>query len=117
MYLQATEMFERIQELCSAKGVTIKQAERELGWANGSLRKTDPTKTSFARIIQLADYLGTSTDSLLDGSGAPQEVNSNVPVLAPDETELIKAWREADAEEKRMIIEMLAYFKSKKAAD
>jgi len=122
MYLRESEMYERIQALCTAKGVTIKQAERDLGWANASLRKTDPTKTSFARIKQLADYLGVSPDALYeleqtdkDDYYTDNEVQKTAQQIFENEDLrlLFDAAKDASAEDLQTVHQMLLALKRK----
>lgn len=57
-------IYERIQEVAKEKNLTIRDIERYLGYANGSLRKWKNSANS-ARLIEVAEFLGVSTDYLL----------------------------------------------------
>lgn len=59
-------MIERIRELCKKNGTSLAAVEKQLGFANGSLAKTDE-KTQSVRIKALADYFGVSMEYLLTG--------------------------------------------------
>jgi transcriptional regulator with XRE-family HTH domain len=54
-----------IKELCKKKGVTMAEAERDLGFAKGYLSKLDKSSPSSERIKVIAEYLGVSPSMLL----------------------------------------------------
>ena len=60
-------IYQRIRDICKAKGLTITGVERELGFAKGSLSKIDKNNPSSERIQKLSSYLGVSTKYLLTG--------------------------------------------------
>lgn len=57
-------MVERIRKLCEEKYTTFGALEKKLGFANGSLRKTDE-KIQAVRLKTLADYFGVSMEYIL----------------------------------------------------
>ena len=56
---------ERIKALCDAKGITISQLEKDLGYGNGSLAKSKSIKAD--RLFEIAEYFDTTMDYLYDG--------------------------------------------------
>jgi transcriptional regulator with XRE-family HTH domain len=56
------DMYEKIKDMCSKKGITITVLERELGFAKGSLSKIDRHKPSVERLQRIADFFGVSVD-------------------------------------------------------
>lgn len=60
--------FDRINELCKKRGISITALEVELGFGRGSIGKLKKgTTMSSARLQKIADRLGTTTDYLLNG--------------------------------------------------
>lgn len=60
-------MVNRIRELCKRKGMTLASLEKELGYANGSIAKSDG-KTQSARIKAIADFFGVSMEYIMTGT-------------------------------------------------
>ena len=58
-------IYERIKQLAYKKGVSIKQLERDLGFAENSVKKWNVSMPNSASLIKLADYFGVSVDYLL----------------------------------------------------
>lgn len=54
-----------IKELCKKKGVTMAEAERDLGFAKGYFSKLDKTSPTSGRIRTIAEYFGVSPSVLL----------------------------------------------------
>ncbi len=79
-------MVERIRKLCEEKYTTFGALEKKLGFANGSLRKTDE-KIQAVRLKTLADYFGVSMEYILTGS------NSTTDELTGEERELLRLFR------------------------
>lgn len=59
-------MLERIRQLCVEHGTNLSQLEKALGFANGSLAKSDE-KIQSVRLKAIADYFGVTVDWLLTG--------------------------------------------------
>jgi len=60
--------FDRINELCKERGISITALETELGFGRGSIGKLKKgTTMSSARLQKIADRLETTTDYLLNG--------------------------------------------------
>lgn len=96
-------MKNRLRELCSKKGTSFKAVERELGFANGSLAKSDE-KIQAVRLKMLADYFDVTMEYLLTGSETPQET------LSAPERELLHLFRKLAPEGRT---ELLSYAKYK----
>ena len=65
--------YESIKKLCKSKGVTVTGAEKELGFARGSLCKVDTNKPSMEKVQKLADYFEVSVDYLISGEQKEDE--------------------------------------------
>lgn len=74
-------MVERIRELCKEKGTNFSAVEKELGFANASIKKTNPN-TSVSRIYELAQYFGVSMEFILTGTKAEQTSPAERQMLA-----------------------------------
>lgn len=61
------EMVTRIKDLCKRHNMTLASLEKELGFANGSLAKSDE-KIQSARIKAIADYFGVTMEYILTGN-------------------------------------------------
>lgn len=65
--------YNRIKELCKTKGVTVTEAEQELGFARGSLCKIDTNKPSMEKVQKIADYFGVTINYLMTGTDDNEE--------------------------------------------
>lgn len=59
-------IYERIKEICNAKGITIRKLEQDLEFGRGSVRKFDQHDPSVGKMHMVAGYLGVTVDDLLD---------------------------------------------------
>ena len=59
-------IYERIKEICNAKGITIRKLEQDLEFGRGSVRKFDQHDPSVGKMHMVAGYLGVKVDDLLD---------------------------------------------------
>lgn len=58
-------LFAKIQTLCAEKGTNISELERELGFANATIRNWDKSDPRSSNLKKVADYLGVTVDYLL----------------------------------------------------
>ena len=93
-------LVERIKTKCQENSISVKALEREIGLANGSIRRWDNQKPSYDKIILVANKLQTSFYWLITGKEAPE--------LNPDEEKLIEYYRSSDERSKKMILAMAA---------
>lgn len=96
-------MIERIRKLCKENGTNFSALEKELGFANASLRKADG-KIQAIRLKMIADYFGVSMEYLLTGAETPQNA------VSADERELLRLFRSMSPESRT---ELLSYAKYK----
>lgn len=82
------EIVDRIRTLCKEHGMSLASLEKELGFANGSLAKSDE-KMQAVRAKAIADYFDVATDYLL--TGVEQKETST---LDEDEMDLVVTYRE-----------------------
>ena len=109
------EMIERIKELCRQKGTNLSNLERELGFSNGSIAKSDE-KIQSVRLKAIAEYFGVNMEYLLDGKGdyyinpetaqKAQELFEN-----PDMRILFDAARDSSPDDLQMAADLLSRLK------
>ena len=97
--------------------MSLKALEKELGFANGSIAKTDE-KTQSGRIKAIADYFGVSMEYILTGeSGQKYYFDDETAAAAqelfedPDLRALMSAGRGCKPEQIRLAAEMLREYK------
>lgn len=90
-------LLERVQKLLEEKGITIKQAERESGLSNATIRKWATQNPSLDSIVKLAKYLHVSVDYLACGEETPLpsrfEVYCDGTPLTESEADLVAMYR------------------------
>lgn len=70
---------ERIKELCKKNGVSMRKAEKDLGFAQGYLSKIDSIAPRAETIQLLADYFGTPVNELSSLVHKKKNVAINIP--------------------------------------
>lgn len=114
-------MVDRIKQLCALRGISIAKLERDLGFANGSIAKTNAS-TAIERIQAIASYFNVSMEYIFSGSeestgsdgyylnketaATAQELYDNKDLRV-----LFDAARNARPEDLRMAAELLKRFK------
>lgn len=94
-------MVERIKELCLQRGTNIAQLERALGFANGSISKSDQ-KIQSVRLKAIADYFGVSMEYLLGFQ------DTAPPLIVSDfEYEIITEYRKLTPDAKALFLRSL----------
>lgn len=69
-----------IRELCEKNGTTVQRLEKELGFSNGSIAKSDTIKSD--RLLAVSKYFGVSMEFLMG------ETNPDSYYLSKDASEL-----------------------------
>ena len=62
--------YETTKKICKEKGVTVTKAEKDLGFAKGSLCKLNTNKPSLEKVQKLADYFGVSVNFFTDSDSS-----------------------------------------------
>lgn len=62
-------LHEKIELLCSKKGVSISKLENDLGFSKGSICKWKESMPAADKLYKAADYLGVTVESLLEEGG------------------------------------------------
>ena len=58
-------IYERIKKLCSARGISVYELEKTLGFTRGHLYKWKECSPTTEKIKLVADYFGVSIDYLV----------------------------------------------------
>lgn len=105
-------LLERVQKLLEEKGITIKQAERESGLSNATIRKWATQNPSLDSIVKLAKYLQVSVDYLACGEEAPPssrfEVYCDGIPLSECEADLVAMFRLIGEKEREISFDFIA---------
>jgi len=104
-YMSLTE---RIKTIATENGHTFASLERELGFAQGSIRKWDTSIPSAEKLLKVAELLHVNIDWLLTGEGVLDAKTRNFDMIEPflSETELLilEEYRAADKEKRKAIL-------------
>lgn len=110
-------VFQRIQDLCRAEGITISALEAKLGFSHYSLTAEKATNIRSDRLLRIAQYFGVSTDWILTG----EEQGKQTFTLTEQEQTLIKLFRNLTDSGKDMMLAQYTVFANagfvKKSAD
>ena len=60
-------MYQRIQEICKERNISISKLEADLGFPRGSIYKWNEHSPSVDKVKKLAEYLGIAMEELLKG--------------------------------------------------
>lgn len=61
-------MTDKIKALCRAKGISITELEKELGFGYGSIYRWEKSSPSIDKVKAVTDYFGITVNDLLDYS-------------------------------------------------
>lgn len=75
------DLYERIQELCAARGITVAELERGAGIAQRTIYKWGKQSPSAERLQQVADYLGITVDYLLGREDRDVDIINQLEML------------------------------------
>lgn len=70
-------LYEKIQEICDSKGITVSGLEKDLGFSNSTIRKWKNSSPSIENLKKVADYFGITVDELISGEKARRTVPVN----------------------------------------
>ena len=87
-------LYENIRDIAKSRGYSVNRLEQELGFARSSINKFNKNTPSADKIQQIADFLGTTTDSLLSGklSGENTSHNGEIALQLEINATLQKTW-------------------------
>lgn len=107
-------LLERIKVLREANGnISINKLEKEAGLTRGSMSKWDDHAPSYEKIKKVADYFNVPVSYL---TGEEQKESLAVKNGEVDETtyRLFKFWESASDAERKMMLDMADFIKSKR---
>lgn len=90
-------LFSVLKKLCNENNISIFILEKEIGVANGSIRKWEKSTPSADKVLAVAKYFGVSVDYLLTGK-APGDLPSD-----PTEKTIIQKFRDLDETGRRTV--------------
>lgn len=61
-------MFERLKELCSSKGITLTELEREMKFGKGTIFKWTDSFPTVDKLQKVAEYFSVTMDYLMTGN-------------------------------------------------
>lgn len=102
-------LLERIQTLAKAKGLTIKQIERECGLANATIRRWDKQNPSLESVLKVSQYLKVSIDFLVGISSSStigHVISCDGVPLTESEADLLAMYRLVPDADKRTIFDL-----------
>lgn len=97
-------MVKKIKDLCASRGIRIANLEKILGFANGSLAKSDE-KIQAGRLLAVAKYFGVTMEYLMG------EDDSD---LTQEELTLLDYWRKLDTDQREAVGTLMNTFISQK---
>ena len=111
-------LFNRVKELCDKKEITISFLEQKTEISNGSIAKWTSSIPKANNLLKVAQYLGVSTDYLLDYTPAtptasPTATTQHAPSLTPDEQALLSSYRQLNTNDKQDVQDYIEYRRSK----
>ena len=65
-------ILKNIKCLCEKKGISIAKLERELGFANATIRGWGNSSPNVDNLKKVADYFGVTVDYIITSSELPQ---------------------------------------------
>lgn len=98
-------MVSTIKDLCKDAGTNLFRLEKDLGLANGTIKRWDSNTPSADRLHAVAEYFGVSMEYLLTGKEtAPAREE---PELSEDEVILLSAFRSLTEDQRRFVLRQL----------
>ena len=61
-------IYDKIKEICKAKGVSVAQVERDAGLSNGAISKWNDVSPTVSNLQAVAKVLNCSVDDLLENT-------------------------------------------------
>jgi len=113
--MNGSEIFNRFCKELIDKGVSKSEFCKSTGTTPSALSNWQKrgTMPSSDLVMTISNYLGCSTDYILGKTNIRNVTDKGIE-FPIDEMNLLEAYRTATPEEQRMILEMIAFFKSKK---
>ena len=104
-------MKERVKKLCKQKGVSMNQAEQEIGLAKGYISKLNNCNPSAKTIQKIADYFGVSVTAIIEEEQDPVESADVLFGIAKDKDviEMIAKFEKLNSKKKAHVMELIDF--------
>lgn len=60
-------LYDRVKDICSDKGISVMQLERDLGFTHGAFYKWRFFNPTIRKATKVAEYFGITLSELMDG--------------------------------------------------
>lgn len=101
------DILDRIKKLCKLKGVTLSRMEKEIGLSQGAAYKWKISSPSLEVLEKLSNFFNVSVDYIMSGS---EKEKPEIPVLMPEQFELLELYSKLKDEQKNAIMTLLRSF-------
>lgn len=98
--MDGTVVFDRVCSLLVSRGMTIKEAERKIGLANGNISRWKMTAPNLGSLLKMASYFDVSIDYLVG--------RTDVMRYTREEEALLSSYRTADIDVRAAVLELLS---------
>lgn len=100
-------IFDRIKNLCSLKGITLTKMEKEIGLSQGASYKWKISSPSMEVLNKLSNFFNVSVDYLTTGE---EKEKPDIPTFEPEHLELIELYSKLKEEQKSAVLNLLRSF-------
>lgn len=100
-------LYERIEDLRNARGISQTDLEKELGFSNGLISKWKKSSPAPERLLKFAKYFDVSMEYLLTGEETKTESIINDFPTSETEKEIIRKFRRLNHDKQEMVLLML----------
>lgn len=76
------QIYKNIEKICKDRNISIAKLERDLGIANGTLRRWGVTSPGIKSVVDVADYLEVSIDELCGRESKNEELEMAIQFQA-----------------------------------
>lgn len=107
-----------VREICQNKKIPISQLEKDCGFSNGYLNPKKMSKIPYDRAKVIADYLGITIDSILNGGeeNAPTETGRRgIDILDEVDVAFYGDYKELDEDDKATLRDMARIMRERRA--
>lgn len=102
-------LVEKVQELCTRKGLTLIGLEREIGLGRGSIRRWDENSPSIDKVKKVANYFNITVSELIgENEKTIEEIIRNN--FSEEIIEIQKSLEKLSPEMKKKMLKMIKTF-------
>lgn len=100
-----------VNDLCKAKGLSLRQLEKTLGFATSTISTWDEHRPSIDKVAAVADYFGVTVDYLL-GREPVEDEDINAMLADPDFKALFKKTAKMNKEDLEFVKRLIGSIKT-----